>query len=79
MKRIVAQRPIIDMELHNFIFKDRITTLEAIFRHLDGYEFSILPEIADEPRWVGNKIDLTDLARFDNPHVFCEPVSWQPK
>ena len=46
-RKILSQRPIIDFELHNFIFSDRIKTLQAIFEILDPhcYAYEVLPEI----------------------------------
>lgn len=74
-RRILSQRPIIDLELHNFIFDDRAKTLRAIFEILDriGYAYEVLPEVFSDIVKIDGKIDLEWLAGYDNPHVFCLP------
>lgn len=74
-RRILSQRPIIDLELHNFMFGDRIKTLRAIFDILDAhcYAYEVLPEIFEGVKKIEGGIDLRWLAQYDNPHVFCVP------
>lgn len=74
-RKILSQRPIIDLELHNFIFSDRIKTLQGIFELLDPhcYAYDVLPEIFSEIVKIEGAIDLQWLAQYDNPHVFCVP------
>jgi len=78
-RRILAQRPAIDLELHNFLFADRVKTLRAIFELLDAqnYAYEVLPEIFSSIVKVEGKIDLEWLAQHDNPHVFCVPLPGQ--
>ena len=79
MKRILKQRPFIDLELHNFLFSDRVTTLNRIlkiFSSLD-YEMQILPEIMGEIVPI-DSFDVSEIARYDNPHVFFTPKAKRP-
>lgn len=75
MQRILAQRPIIDLELHNFIFPDRQATLASILAMLQplGYRWQLLGEIGGTPENLGQTLDLARLAGFDNPHLFGLP------
>lgn len=77
MTRILEQRPIIDLELHNFIFADRNGTLSQILSILDGlgYRWKMLGEIADAPIDLGTHLDIESIAVFDNPHLFGIPIS----
>lgn len=73
---VLAQRPIIDLELHNFIFSDRVATLNAIFGILgrSRYSYEVLPEPFEEIVRVGPDMDTAWLGQFYNPHVFCVPL-----
>jgi FkbM family methyltransferase len=75
-KAVLRQRPIIDLELHNFAYQDRKATLDTMFRILDyyGYIYEVLPEVIGAIVKCGTTIDTTWLTRFDNPHVFCTPA-----
>jgi FkbM family methyltransferase len=75
-RRVLAQRPIIDLELHNFLFPDRFDTLSEIFAILDrlNYSYEALPEPFDEIVQIGPKMDIAWLEKFYNPHVFCTPL-----
>lgn len=75
MPRILAQRPVLDLEIHNFLFFDRAATLAAISTILEpiGYRFQIMPTIAEQPSMPLSRLDISYLARFDNPHVLCTP------
>jgi FkbM family methyltransferase len=76
MSRVLAQRPIVDLELHNFIFEDRIATLKrivAILVPLD-YTWIMLGEIFGEQFDLGRNVDNIELiAKFENPHLFGLP------
>jgi FkbM family methyltransferase len=74
-QRVLSQRPIIDLELHNFLFSDRTASLEAVFAVLGPlrYDYAVLPEIRGTLTEKSSNIDLAWLAQFDNPHVFCTP------
>jgi FkbM family methyltransferase len=76
-QRILSQRPIIDLEIHNFLFRDRKATLSEMFGMLAPlqYAYSVLPRAHEGAvQAVGWDIDLSELASYDNPHVFCLPV-----
>lgn len=75
MSRVLAQRPIIDLELHNFLFADRRTTLAEILAilHPLGYDWSLLGDIGGNIEHVGATLDLDRIATFDNPHLFGLP------
>jgi FkbM family methyltransferase len=74
---ILSQRPIIDLELHCCLFEDRSAVLAEIFSILEplSYEYSVLATGGDVIRAKGPNVDLTELAGYDNPNVFCVPVS----
>jgi FkbM family methyltransferase len=76
-QQLLGSRPIVDLELHNALFEDRIETLTEIFDILGShsYRYEILPEILS-PEWVRVDDGLPDLewlATYDNPHVGCVP------
>jgi len=76
-RRVLSQRPIIDLELHNHLYRDRIATLSEIFGMLAPleYVYSVLPDpCKDTVHAAGWHLDLAELAAYDNPHVFCLPV-----
>ena len=76
-QRVLAQRPIIDLEIHNFLYRDRLATLSEMFRMLAPlqYVYSVLPAPhCGNIQAIGWKIDLSELAKWDNPHVFCLPI-----
>jgi FkbM family methyltransferase len=76
--RILEQAPILNLELHNFLFTNRIATLENIFSKLLGrYRYSVLPESHGTPLPFVSSIDLAWLSTFENPHVFCVPYHAQ--
>jgi len=76
-QRVLSQRPIIDLEIHNFLYQDPRATLAEMFGMLAPlqYVYSVLPSPDDgavQP--AGWNIDLSELASYYNPHVFCLPV-----
>jgi FkbM family methyltransferase len=75
MPRILSQRPIIDLELHNFIFADKVSTLGQILSILQplGYSWELLTEIGEEPVKIGRCLELQKLLQFANPHLFGVP------
>lgn len=74
-RRILAQRPIIDFEVHNFLFEDRKATLSKIFKILKPsiWTYEVLPQVISETVKIDGAIDIDWLATIDNPHVFCTP------
>lgn len=70
---VLAQRPVIDLEIHNFLFAQPAPVLARIFGLLDaqGYHYAVLPEPISRIIPVGAGMDLEWLAGMDNPHVFC--------
>jgi FkbM family methyltransferase len=74
MRRVLAQKPIIDLEIHNFLSQDPATDMSKLAIALDGYRFTALGEIFGQQRDMGTLFDLDYLMQFDNPHVFCEPA-----
>jgi FkbM family methyltransferase len=73
--RTLRSRPILDLELHNFLFEDRRGTLEEIVGMLSqlAYDFTLLGEIRSETKFLGPTLTVEDLIGFDNPHLFCIP------
>jgi FkbM family methyltransferase len=70
---LLAQRPIIDLEIHNFLMADPRGFVGEIFAILDaqGYHYAVLPEPISAMVEFGAVMDLDWLAGLDNPHVFC--------
>lgn len=70
---LLAQRPIIDLEIHNFLMADARGFVGGIFAILDtlGYQYSVLPEPVSAMVECPGGMDLDWLAGLDNPHVFC--------
>jgi FkbM family methyltransferase len=75
MPNVLRQRPIIDLELHNFIFADRRGTLSQILDILRplGYSWELLGEVVEKPVKTG--LDIERIIAFDNPHLFGAPTS----
>lgn len=74
MRRTIAQKPIIDLEIHNFLFKNRAADLSRLGAALAGYRFTVLGDIFGEMKYMGASFDIEYLMQFENPHVFCEPT-----
>lgn len=74
MQAVLAHRPILNLELHNFLFKDRIETLSAIKKMLDplNYSWEIQGTNAEAPQPLP-RIDLVAIAALDNPHLLGTP------
>jgi hypothetical protein len=72
MQETLKQLPAIDLELHNFIFEDKISTLTQIVLILSplAYNWELMGEIIDKPVNLGRSLDVHQLARFSNPHLF---------
>jgi FkbM family methyltransferase len=76
-RSVLAERPIIDLELHNFLFADRRAVLEEMFAILQPLEYVYALLRVPHEGYVealGWRVDLAELARWDNPHIFCLPV-----
>jgi len=71
MAKILLQRPAIDLELHNFIFADKISTLKQIVSILGplNYTWELMGEIIDKPIDLGRTLDVERLVPFTNPHL----------
>jgi FkbM family methyltransferase len=74
MRRILRQRPIIDLELHCFAYTNRIDTLRDVLKIVthDVWNFFVQPTPADVPVAM-EYIDPSWLAGFENPHVLGLP------
>jgi FkbM family methyltransferase len=75
-QRILSHRPIIDLEIHNHLFSHRSDTLTEISGMLSplNYIYSLLPQPRGIMQPMGWDLDLSELAKYDNPHLFCVPV-----
>jgi FkbM family methyltransferase len=75
MSRILGQCPAIDLELHNFIFQDKASTLRQIIAILEplGYDWELLGEIVGRSVSLGNRLPIEQIIAFDNPHLFGLP------
>lgn len=74
MRRILAMRPLVDLEIHNFLSLDRAASLSCLAKFFEDYRFTALGEILGEPIDMGRELDVAYLSQFENPHVFCEPL-----
>jgi FkbM family methyltransferase len=75
-KRVLNQRPIVDLEIHNFLFPDRRRALAAIEAILSPvhWTYDVLGEVLSQDfRHFEGPLDLEWLASFENPHLFCMP------
>jgi FkbM family methyltransferase len=73
--RILAQKPIINLELHNALFEDRRAVATEIFRLFDParWVYHVLPE-QDEPiRIFDGPLDVDWLGTWNYPHIFGIP------
>jgi FkbM family methyltransferase len=75
MLKTLAQYPMIDFELHNFLFEDRVLTLEKITSLLNSFNYSweVSGTIYDLPTSIGTNLQVQHLVEFDNPHLFGTP------
>ena len=74
-RRIVAQRPILDLELHNSLFADRDRTMGEILQILAplNYRYWLQPVGDAEVHPLSQSFQLAELRQWDNPHLFCLP------
>jgi FkbM family methyltransferase len=75
-RRVLRQRPIVDLEIHNFLLTDRRRALAAIEAILSPvhWTYDVLGEVLSEDfRHFDGPLDLEWLASFENPHLFCMP------
>jgi FkbM family methyltransferase len=75
-KKVLSQRPVVDLEIHNFLFANRRRTLAAIEAILSPvhWTYDVLGEVLSQDfRHFDGPLDLDWLASFDNPHLFCTP------
>jgi len=75
-RRVLSQRPIIDLELHCSLFENRNDVIAEIFSILEplNYAYSVLPRPDGAVLATHGNINLTELAQYQNPHVFCLPM-----
>jgi len=74
MSRVLAMRPIIDLEIHNFLSPNRMASLSALAAFFGGYRFTALGDVFGEEADMGTTFNVDYLSQFENPHVFCEPL-----
>jgi FkbM family methyltransferase len=76
-RRVLSGKPIIDLELHCSLFANRVATLTEIFAILEplGYSYSVMARPEDVTHPIGWRLDVGELGRYGNPHVFCLPAS----
>ena len=74
---LLSSRPILVLEIHNFLYADRHKMLAELFALLQPirYTYSILSEPLGAVRDTGENINLSEIANYHNPHVFCRPMS----
>jgi FkbM family methyltransferase len=75
-RRVLSQKPIIDLELHCFLFENRNDTIAEIFSILEplSYAYSVLARPDGVVLATEGNINLAELAQHHNPHVFCLPM-----
>ncbi|MDZ5697635.1 FkbM family methyltransferase [Chelativorans sp. M5D2P16] len=71
---IKEHRPLIDLEVHNFLFKDPRSVLVGIFEFLaEGWAIEVSDnQNPTEP--IDWKADLDRLSAMFNPHIFFKPI-----
>jgi FkbM family methyltransferase len=75
-RRILQQRPVVDLEIHNFMFTERRRTLAEIEAILSPahWTYDVLGEVlSPDFRHFKGLLDLDWLASFENPHLLCIP------
>lgn len=75
-RQLLKKRPIVVLEIHNFLFSNREETIASIFKILSPtfWTYEVLGGILSlEFHQFDGPIDVKWLAGFDNPHVFCIP------
>ena len=72
-RRVLSNKPIIDLELHNFIHNGSV--LRKIRRLLMrlGYSFYLQETIHFPPHGPYDDFDVAALSNQENPHIFCVP------
>jgi FkbM family methyltransferase len=77
MPKVLRQRPIIDLELHNFIFSDRRGTLGEILAILNplAYSWELLGGVVDKPVKIERDLEVEQIVAFENPHLFGVPAA----
>ena len=75
-RRVLAQHPVLDLELHNFAFGDPACVLAAICAELAPlrYRYELLAEIDGSVEPLGTTLDPARLGRSPNPHLFAIPL-----
>jgi FkbM family methyltransferase len=77
-RRLLRQHPVVDLEIHNFLFADRRRSLASIETILSPVHstYDVLGEVLSQDlRHFDGPLDLEWLASFENPHLFCTPRS----
>ncbi|HWK65513.1 MAG TPA: FkbM family methyltransferase [Rhizobiaceae bacterium] len=74
MAKVISQRPLIDLEIHNFLSSSPLQDLAKLAAALHGYSFLALGESFGDVKDMGTMFDIEYLVQFQNPHVFCKPL-----
>jgi hypothetical protein len=74
-RRTLAQQPILALELHNFLFADRIGTMREILHILTplNYRYWLQPLGNGDVHEIQQDFYLAEVALWDNPHLYCVP------
>jgi FkbM family methyltransferase len=74
-KRVLETRPLMNLELHNLYFADRIEHMRAVFSEFDErrWVYHFMPFDYSETQIFDGPLDYELLAKFDTPHIFGIP------
>jgi FkbM family methyltransferase len=74
-QKILQARPIINLELHNLYFSDRIEHMKAVFNEFDErrWIYHLMPFDYSETQIFDGPLNYELLANFETPHVFGIP------
>ncbi|WP_047454542.1 FkbM family methyltransferase [Rhizobium rhizogenes] len=74
--RILSDRPVINLELHNFLFDDPVRTVSKIAEIFHDLEYSFKVDGYDDKEVVdvGMSLDIAWLTSFKFAQILCTPV-----
>lgn len=72
--RVLQSRPLMAIEIHNFIHGGKdLAAIRDILAPLK-YRYYINGDILDPVIGPFDALDIDFVAKFENPHIYCEPV-----
>jgi FkbM family methyltransferase len=72
--RVLQSRPLMAIEIHNFIHGGKdLPAIRDILAPLQ-YRYYINGDILDPVAGPFDALDIDFVAKFENPHIYCEPL-----